>query len=251
MLKTRAVTLAMLVILMLNTLVLSPASASAAVSSSNYQQVAPGGTGSEDEYVPPAPDPNWELVAKADPYVVVEGRTARLDRAIYQVLTREEVAEVQRMVYQFNNLTDEQYRYQGTFEYGDDGSTTRVVTPTTSTNFFATTAQSPLHNSGSSTSCKNYSSHDWKWFGLQVTVNECLGRKIIEGVNHPAVTAFLAAVAAIKPLGGIIATAIKIHLAVYKGWMNWASNYCGNKGFEINATVFGVITISRVCKKFG
>ncbi|MEG3843656.1 hypothetical protein [Microcoleus sp. herbarium14] len=187
------------------------------------------GTNFSDKFTPPAPDPNWELVAKADPYVYEEGRTARINRDIYQVLSREKVAEVQRMVDQFNNLTDEQYRYEGTFDYADESVTT-------STNFAA---------------CQNQSSRKWRWFGLQITVNECLGRKIIEGVNNQAITAFLTAIAAIKPLGGIIATAIKIHLAIYKKWMDWASDYCGNKGFEINATWVGVITISRVCKKFG
>ena len=186
-------------------------------------------TNFSDEFTPPAPDPNWELVAKADPYVYEEGRTARIKPDIYQVLSREEVVEVERMVAQFNNLTDEQYRYEGTFDYADESVTT-------STNFAA---------------CQNKSSRKWRWFGLQITVNECLGRKIIEGVNNPAVTAFLTAIAAIKPLGGIIATAIKIHLAIYKKWMDWASDKCGNKGFEINASWIAVITISRVCKKFG
>lgn len=186
-------------------------------------------TNFSDKFTPPAPDPNWELVAKADPYVHEEDRTVRINRDIYQALSREEVAEVQRMVDQFNNLTDEQYRYEGTFDYADELVTT--ITNVAST-------------------CQNQWSADWRWFGLQITVNECLGRKIIEGVNHPAVTTFLTGVAAIKPLGGVIATAIKIHLAVYKGWMDWASDYCKNKGFEINVTWIGMITISRVCKKF-
>lgn len=187
------------------------------------------GTNFSDKFTPPTPDPNWELVAKADHYVREEGRTARINQDIYQVLSREEVAQVQRMVDQFNNLTDEQYRYEVTFDCADESVTT-------STN---------------SAACQNQSSHKWRWFGLQITVNECLGRKIIEGVNNPAVTAFLTAIAAIKPLGGIIATAIKIHLAIYQKWMDWASDYCGNKGFEINATWVGIITISRLCKKFG
>lgn len=234
--KAKVLTLSMLVMMLLTSLVLVPAGASAAAPS----QVAPGG--STDDAVPPAPDPNWVLVEKADPYVIVEGRTARLDRAIYQVLSRDEVAEVERMVYQFNNLTDEQYRYEGTFEYSDDPATA------TASSGYGLKSSSKLFSG--STSCTNQSSHTWRWFGLQITVNECLGRKIIEGVSHPAVTAFLSAVAAIKPLGGIISTAIKIHLAVYKKWMDWASDYCDNKGFEINATWIGVITISRVCKKF-
>jgi len=197
------------------------------------------GTNFSDKFTPPAPDPNWELVAKADPYVYEEGRTARINRDIYQVLSREEVAEVQRMVDQFNNLTDEQYRYEGTFDYADESVTT-------STNF-ATSQDQASRNA----TCQDQASRKWRWFGLQITVNECLGRKIIEGVNNPAVSAFLTAIGAIKPLGGIIATAIKIHLAIYKEWMDWASDDCGNKGFEINATWVGVITISRVCKKFG
>jgi len=187
------------------------------------------GTNFSDKFTPPTPDPNWELVAKADHYVYEEGRTARINHDIYQVLSREEVAQVQRMVDQFNNLTDEQYRYEATFDYADESVTTRT----------------------NSAACQNQSSHKWRWFGLQITVNECLGRKIIEGVSNPAVTVFLTAIAAIKPLGGIIATAIKIHLAIYKKWMDWASDDCGNKGFEINATWVGIITISRVCKKFG
>jgi len=189
-------------------------------------------TNLSNKFRPPAPDPNWELVGKADRYVYEKGRTARINSDISRVLSSEEVAEVQRMVDQFNNLTDEQYRYEGTFDYADEAD----ESVTTSTTFAA---------------CKNQASRKWRWFGLQITVNECLGRKIIEGVNHPSVSAFLTAIAAIKPLGGLIATAIKIHLAIYKKWMDWASDKCGNKGFEINATWVGVITISRVCKKFG
>jgi hypothetical protein len=196
-------------------------------------------TNLSNKFRPPAPDPNWELVGKADPYVYEEGRTARINPDIYQVLSREKVAEVQRMVDQFNNLTDEQYRYEGTFDSANESVTS-------STNF-ATSQDQASRNPA----CKDQYSFKWRWFGLQVTVNECLGRKIIEGVNHPSVNALLTALAAIKPLGGIIATAIKIHLAIYKKWMDWASDKCGNKGFEINATAIGVITISRVCKKFG
>jgi hypothetical protein len=194
------------------------------------------GTDSSNNFIPPAPDPNWELVGKADRYVYEEGRTARIKPDISQVLSSEKVAEVQRMVDQFNKLTDEQYRYERTFDYANESATTSSTLATTSTTL---------------ATCKDQASAKWRWFGLQITVNECLGRKIIEGVNHPSVNAFLTAIAAIKPLGGLIATAIKIHLAIYKKWMDWASDKCGNKGFEINATWLGVITISRVCKKFG
>jgi hypothetical protein len=195
------------------------------------------GTDSSNKFIPPAPDPNWELVGKADRYVYEEGRTARIRPAdISKVLSPDKVAEVQRMVDQFNKLTDEQFRYERTYDFGNEPASTSTPLATTSTTL---------------ATCKDQASAKWRWFGLQITVNECLGRKIIEGVNHPSVNAFLTAIAAIKPLGGLIATAIKIHLALYKKWMDWASDYCGNKGFEINATWLGVITISRVCKKFG